>query len=125
MITVFYDGKCGLCAREIAYYQRMAPENIFRWEDITRSQKLLKQHNISLVEGLMFLHVLDHKGKLHKGLEAFIIIWQHLEKWRHLARVLSLPGVRHLASVCYTGFARWRFNRLEHCQQAKKKEGEK
>jgi predicted DCC family thiol-disulfide oxidoreductase YuxK len=29
MITVFYDGKCGLCRREIEYYKRIALEGIF------------------------------------------------------------------------------------------------
>ena len=29
MITVFYDGKCGLCRREIAHYMRIAPAGIY------------------------------------------------------------------------------------------------
>ena len=36
MITVFYDGKCGLCSKEINHYIKIAPEGIFNWQDITK-----------------------------------------------------------------------------------------
>ena len=29
MIQVFYDGKCGLCAKEIEYYKGIVPQGIF------------------------------------------------------------------------------------------------
>ena len=29
MITVFYDGKCGLCSKEIKYYRRIAISGVF------------------------------------------------------------------------------------------------
>ena len=34
MITVFYDGKCNLCSKEIKYYKSIADENVFNWFDI-------------------------------------------------------------------------------------------
>jgi len=34
MIEVFFDGKCGHCSKEIAYYQNIAPSGIFAWMDI-------------------------------------------------------------------------------------------
>jgi len=37
MITVFYDGQCGLCLKEINHYKKIAPPNIFEWKDITLS----------------------------------------------------------------------------------------
>ena len=37
MITVFYDGKYGLCAREIGYYRRIAPDGVFAWQDVTEN----------------------------------------------------------------------------------------
>ena len=40
MITVFYDGKCGLCAREIGYYRRIAPDGVFVWQDVSESAEL-------------------------------------------------------------------------------------
>ena len=34
MIKVFFDGKCGLCSKEINYYIKIAPAGIFDWQDI-------------------------------------------------------------------------------------------
>ena len=39
----------------------------------------------------------------------------------YLALFLKLPGIKHLARLCYNTFAHYRFNRLEHCQIAVKK----
>lgn len=50
MITVFYDGKCGLCSKEINYYRKIAPNDIFDWQDITKSADELKKEGISLTE---------------------------------------------------------------------------
>ncbi|MDG1286309.1 MAG: DCC1-like thiol-disulfide oxidoreductase family protein [Rickettsiales bacterium] len=36
MLTVYYDGKCGLCNKEIRYYQRIAPVGVFLWVDVTQ-----------------------------------------------------------------------------------------
>ena len=37
LITVFYDGKCGLCNKEIDHYRKISPGGIFHWQDITKS----------------------------------------------------------------------------------------
>ena len=29
LTKVFYDGKCGLCSKEINYYKKISPDNIF------------------------------------------------------------------------------------------------
>ena len=118
MITVFYDGKCGLCAREIAYYRRIAPAGVFAWHDITESAELLHSAGISLAEGLKLLHVQDETGQLHIGVDAFIVIWKSLPRWRVLALLVALPVVRPLTNYVYRAFATWRFSRLEHCQLA-------
>ena len=122
MITVFYDGKCGLCAREISYYRRIAPDGIFAWLDVSESAEVLEREGVSLVQALQLLHVKDDAGRLHVGVDAFIVIWQSLRRWRLLALVVALPIVRPLASWVYRAFATWRFSRLQHCQLAARKE---
>ena len=122
MITVFYDGKCGLCAREIGYYRRIAPDGVFAWQDVSESAKLLKREGVSLVQALQLLHVKDDAGRLHVGVDAFIVIWQSLRRWRVLALVVGLPVVLPMANWVYRAFAAWRFSRLQHCQLAVREE---
>ena len=124
MIKVFYDGKCGLCSKEIAYYRRIAPNGIFDWHDITASAVELEKEGITLAECLKILHVIDREKRIHKGVDAFISIWSELKYWKPLARLVSYPVVKPVANMMYTCFANWRFNKLEHCQIALKRDSE-
>jgi predicted DCC family thiol-disulfide oxidoreductase YuxK len=118
VITVYYDGLCGLCAREIAYYRRIAPAGIFDWQDIARNPAPLGALGITQAEALKLLHARDAEGQMHVGVAAFLLIWQQLPHWRVLARVVAWPPLRALAEVAYARFAAWRFTRLAHCQLA-------
>ena len=125
MITVFYDGKCGMCRREIALYQRTAPEGVFTWVDITQHSTALDAHGVSYASGLKELHAQDAQGTLHKGVDAFLVIWSAMPGWRLLTRVVAAPLIRPLADLCYRMFAAWRFSRLSHCQLANTAESAK
>jgi len=122
MITVYFDGKCGLCSKEIAHYRAIAPSGIFRWQDVNDCPDELAATGISLSQGLKLLHAKDASGALHTGMDAFILIWQQLKRWRVLAVIVSLPIIRHIGDLVYRLFAHWRFKRLKHCQLAAKQD---
>ena len=122
MIIVFYDGKCGLCSREIRHYIKIAPIDVFDWQDITISIDGLNRFGISKSKALKLLHAIDENGKVHVGLKAFLLIWKHLRRWKFLAKIVSLPLLYNIIDLVYRAFAGWRFSRLEHCQIALKNE---
>lgn len=110
MITVFYDGACGLCRREIAHYMRIAPAGVFHWVNLSIDPDAFTQRGYALRDGLNMLHVEDAAGTMHTGVAAFALLWRHLPRaWPLLAHILRIPGVRPLAEVLYRRFARWRF----------------
>jgi predicted DCC family thiol-disulfide oxidoreductase YuxK len=113
MITVFYDGKCGLCRSEIEHYQRIAPLGVFEWVDITVNVEPFVKRGFIVKDGLKALHVEDGLGKMHQGVAAFAIIWQALPKlWPLLALLLKLPFALPVAQKAYHVFAAWRFKKL-------------
>ena len=118
MLTVYYDGKCGLCRREIEYYKRVAPANRFLWLDIATDPAGLADLDISQSDALRRLHARDGSGAIFVGVAAFIAIWQGLNYWRYLAMIINLPLLRPLAAFAYDRFADYRFSRLTHCQIA-------
>ena len=118
MIDVFFDGKCGLCSKEIKHYRDIAKKGIFKWYDIADDPTPLNKYNIPQSTALRQLHVRDDNSKWHIGVDAFIVIWLRLENWYYLGIILGLPGVKQVASLFYNLFARFRFSRLEHCQIA-------
>lgn len=125
MITVFYDGQCGVCSKEIAYYKRIAKEGVFDWQDVVSAHEALNKAGITTVEALKYMHVQDDDGTIHRGVDAFIIMWSQMPQWIWLAKFVALPGVRGLATRLYDAFAKRRFNRLQHCQVALQKEQNK
>ena len=118
MLTVYYDGKCGLCRREIEYYKRVAPPGGFLWQDIANDPTSLTDLNVSQADALRRLHARDTAGTVYVGVAAFIAIWQGLNYWKYLAFIFKLPLLKAIASVIYDRFADYRFSRLTHCQLA-------
>ena len=62
MITVFYDGKCNLCSKEIKYYKSIADENVFNWFDIANDPKHLKSINIFFLQ--VRVHIINLNNKV-------------------------------------------------------------
>lgn len=118
-ITVFYDSRCPLCAREIAYYKRIDTQRQIHFQPLIEAPGTLLYLGVSQVQALQKLHALDTEGRLHIGVDAFILIWQQLPHWRALARVLQLPLLKQIAEFTYDKFAVWRFSRLTHCTECK------
>ncbi|MDF1757489.1 MAG: DUF393 domain-containing protein [Legionellaceae bacterium] len=116
MITVFYDGKCSLCRKEITYYKRIAPPEKFIWLDLSEDSNLLTQRNVSLRTGLMFFHAEDKDGKMHTSLDAFILVWKQLRGWQYVAIIVSLPIVKPLMNLIYKLFAKYRFKKNGYCK---------
>ncbi len=111
MISVFYDGKCSLCRREINHYQKIADSKKIIFIDITEDDQRFTQLGFRKEAGLKLLHVQDDKGQMQIGFNAFLTIWRVLPRWRYLAMLLGLPGVKQLVSALYVIFAKWRFKR--------------
>ena len=120
MITVYYDGKCGLCSKEIQYYQRISPKDRFIWLDIASQPHHLDKVHLTQEQALRRLHVNSPKAGLVQGVEAFCVIWRELPAWRWLALLVSLPVIKQLATIAYNQFADYRFGKLAHCQIASK-----
>ena len=116
LITVYYDGICKMCSKEINYYKKIAPPKCLKWVDIARNGDALKNYNVSQQEALLYLHVKDASGKLHIGVDAFKMIWSHLPNWRWLSILLDFSPIHFLAQKLYILFAKNRFQHSNHCK---------
>ena len=121
LTKVFYDGKCGLCSKEINYYKRIAPKKIFEWHDIASNPKKLREIQVSQYDALMYLHATDKESNLKIGVDAFILIWGNLKYWKILSVLVKIPIIYSVAKITYKLFANYRFKKLTHCQMASQK----
>ena len=113
MDTLFYDGQCPLCTREIRILQRIADtelrlvdvhslDNPELWPGVTRQQLLQR------------LYLLDSEGWYWTGLYATVRTWRHTP-FGVFFRILLLPGIRPLAQAVYERWAARRFCALYGC----------
>ena len=80
MISVFYDGKCSICNKEISYYRKIAPKGVFNWQDVNQAEHILAQDGITVIQALKILYAKDINGNIYKGVDAFILIWSKLNR---------------------------------------------
>lgn len=106
-LTVFYDGGCPACSREIDLYRRRETAGRVAWVDLWRAGDALHAHGIAFDEAMRFLHAVDADGARHVGVDAFIEIWRRIPGFGAAAFAVGLPGVRTLAGAAYRAFAVW------------------
>ncbi len=109
--TMFYDGGCPLCRREVGHYRRLDVDSRVRWVDISTQHELLVSHCLNQSDAMARLHVLDREGRMQTGAAAFVALWSVLPYYRWLARLVTNLGLIPLLERLYVPFARWRMSR--------------
>lgn len=111
-ITVFFDGLCPVCRREVALYRRLAAPGAVRWTDIA-PPGALDGETFGLDAALALLHVRDGSGALRIGLDAHLLLWARLPGWRVLVRTLARSAApRRVAEAGYRWFTARRPGRV-------------
>ena len=109
--VVFYDGDCPLCRREIDHYRRVDRASRIRWVDAASDPDSLGDFGLTLDVAMAELHVLDVAGQWQRGVDAFLVIWDHLPRYRWLTALVRGLRLRSPLGVIYRHFARWRYRR--------------
>jgi len=110
-LEIFYDGSCLVCATEIETYRRNNPQGRLAFIDIRGDDFSAATYGKPLEDFLSKLHVRDAEGNFATGVDAFLLIWQVYpsgSRYRLLAAVIGLPGIKLLARWGYAIFARYR-----------------
>lgn len=87
--TVFYDGACPLCQREISFYKRRKGANGVTWIDVSRSVDDEIAPGLTREQALARFHVINGERKPVSGGEAFACLWAALPGFRHLGRLFQ------------------------------------
>ena len=113
MDTLFYDGNCPLCLREIGALERLRDDGL----------RLVNAHAYEPAPGeptreamLLRLHLKTTEGRWLSGVEATVKAWSHT-RWGFLFRPLRWRLLAPLADRVYDYWARRRFDGL-YCDSA-------
>jgi len=107
-VTMYFDGGCPLCRREVAHYRRLDRDGRVRWLDINTHSAELVAEGITLDKALARLHVRDRNGELRTGAAGFVVLWAELPYLRGLAQVVRALRLLPVLELAYRPFARWR-----------------
>ena len=107
-ITVYYDGDCPLCLREIGFYQQRRGACEIRWIDLAAQQGEWAAPDLRRSEALERFHVRLADGRLVDGARAFTEVWRALPAFRVAGSLLSTRPVLWLLEPLYTLFLRFR-----------------
>lgn len=109
--TVYYDGACPVCRREIAVYQRGAGAEAVCWIDASACPPDALGQDLPRDRALARLHLRLADGRLVQGAAAFLAMWAALPQHPHLARLaraLDRPPLVRLLDMAYGAFLRLR-----------------
>lgn len=105
--TVYFDGACPLCRREIGFYRRRRGADRLTWTDVSAPGADVGP-GLTREAALGRFHVRLPSGALTSGGDAFIEIWRRLDGWRWLATLAAMPGARWMTNRAYDFFLRFR-----------------
>ncbi|WP_420347501.1 demethoxyubiquinone hydroxylase family protein [Pelagibius sp.] len=103
-LTVFYDGACPLCRREIAFYRGRRGAETVTWCDVSTVDAPEVTDGLSRDAALARFHVRDASGRLMSGGAAFARLWEEMPAFRSLGRAFRHPPLRWLIDRSYDLF---------------------
>ena len=107
-LTVYFDGSCPLCQREIALYRRCKGAERICWVNVAEDHETNLGPDLSQHQALSRFHVRLKDGSLRDGGTAFVHLWRHLAAFRWLGILFDRPKMRSLIEWAYKVFLRLR-----------------
>ena len=115
-LTVFFDGSCPICSKEINFYKMRAGADELSWVDVSDEEISIPIQTRSREELMARFHVLSSSGELVSGGAAFAELWASLPAFKIFGKIFKLPILRYLIDVGYDIFLtlRPKFQNLFH-----------
>lgn len=101
-LTVYFDGSCPLCRREIALYRRQRGAERLAWVDVSAAEAL--GEDLSCEAAMRRFHVREAQGRLLSGGAAFARLWRALPGWRVLGWTFAWPPLSWMLEGAYRLF---------------------
>ena len=106
-VTVYFDGSCPLCTKEISLYKNADGAERITFCDVSRADSALPA-DLTPAAAMARFHVRGADGALASGAAGFALLWSNLPRWRWLGRIVSFAPVRMVAELTYRGFLKIR-----------------
>ena len=102
--TVYFDGGCPVCSREVAMYRRQPGADAVQWVDAAHCGAGDLGTGLTRQAAMARLHLRRPDGSLVSGAQAFTSLWRVLPRWAWLGRVMGAGPGLWLLEAGYRGF---------------------
>ncbi len=112
-LTVFFDDACPLCLASRRRLERLDVFRRLRFVGVSQApDALLRAHGLRPETLAEALHVVDARGRVHRGFRAVRrLLWIHPLTWP-AALLFHLPGAARVGEVVYKRVALRRHSRV-------------
>lgn len=104
-LTVWFDGACPLCIREVALFRRLDKRRAIHFEDVSSEDASCP---IDRAELLAQFHAQEKDQSIVSGAAAFAAMWRAIPMLRPLGEAARLPAVLWVLERLYVVFLRIR-----------------
>ena len=108
LATVFYDGSCPICDREINFYKNMVGGEKVDWHDLSDQAEANPTMTLTREAALKRFHLETADGTLLSGGAAFAHLWTIFPKLRLLGKLAGFRAIAPLFELAYLFFLRCR-----------------
>ena len=102
--TVYFDGGCLVCSRELAMFQRQPSADWVVWIGVTRCGAPDLGTGLTRDAAMARLRLRRPDGRLVRGARAFTRLWRILPRWAWLGRMLAAGAGLWLLAAGHRGF---------------------
>ena len=95
---VYYNESCSICRFEINHYKKF--EKRIDWIDVTYNKSAVDEIKKQPKELIRRLHVLKDR-QIYNGIDAFLIVWEELPKYKWLYNLVKTPIIYHISYIAY------------------------
>lgn len=114
-LTLLFDGHCRLC--------RQAADRVRRWDRDGRIERLdlhdpasrQRFPQLDRAAAMASLHAVDEKGRIFRGVDAWVRLLREIPERRWLGRLLGSRWIHPLSARIYAWIARNRFRWGRNC----------
>lgn len=103
-ITVYFDGLCKLCSKEINHYKKQKGSHQIHFIDICSGHFDAKKEGLDPYLVHKIMHVRRADGTMATRVDAFIEIWKYLPRYYFLAQWSQNSILKKIMEFGYSGF---------------------
>ena len=103
-LTVYFDGACPVCSREIAAYRRQVGADQCIWVDASVCPDAALGTGLTRETALARFHVRRADGVLVTGMGGFVALWRALPRFAWLGRLAAIGPMPRLLEMAYRVF---------------------